>query len=85
MQEEDLTEQDCKSIVSHMVMVHESVRAASTRFQEQLRRYNYVTPKNYLDFIHNYRCCTTCLPVNECSLPDATALLCCIVASLPLS
>lgn len=23
--------------------------------QEELRRYNYVTPKNYLDFINNYK------------------------------
>ena len=38
-----------------MVMVHQSVRTFSTRFQEQLRRSNYVTPKNYLDFIYNYR------------------------------
>ena len=78
MQEEDLTEQDRKSIVSHMVMVHESVRAASTQFQDQLRRYNYVTPKNYLDFIHNYRCCTISLPVDECSILGADAKLCCI-------
>ena len=85
MQEEDLTEQDRKSIVSHMVMVHESVRAASTRFHEQLRRYNYVTPKNYLDFIHNYRCCTTCLPVAECSIPGVITKRCCVVASLPVS
>jgi len=29
--------------------------ACSGRFLEELRRYNYVTPKNYLDFINNYR------------------------------
>ena len=28
---------------------------AATRFAEELRRYYYVTPKNYLDFISNYR------------------------------
>lgn len=43
------------SIVEHMVMVHQSVRTFSARFLDQLRRYNYVTPKNYLDFIHNYK------------------------------
>ena len=43
------------SIVSHMVLVHQSVRTLSSKFLEQLRRYNYVTPKNYLDFIHNYK------------------------------
>jgi len=35
-------------IVEHMVLVHNSVRDFSARFAEQLRRYNYVTPKNYL-------------------------------------
>ena len=38
-----------------MVLVHQSVRNFSSKFLEQLRRYNYVTPKNYLDFIHNYK------------------------------
>ena len=28
---------------------------AATRFAEALRRYYYVTPKNYLDFISNYK------------------------------
>eukprot|EP00899_Mesostigma_viride_P018540 jgi/Mesvir1/26688/Mv20468-RA.1 len=43
------------AIVEHMVGVHESVRDFSTRFEHELRRHNYVTPKNYLDFISNYR------------------------------
>ena len=43
------------SIVAHMCMVHENVRDLSKRFQEQLRRYNYVTPKNYLDFVNTYK------------------------------
>jgi hypothetical protein len=34
-----------------MVGVHQSVRAYSTRFLEELRRHNYVTPKNYLDYV----------------------------------
>jgi len=42
-------------IVEHMVQVHQSVRKYSGLFLEELRRYNYVTPKNYLDFIHNYQ------------------------------
>uniref|UniRef100_A0A061RTL5 Dynein heavy chain 1, cytosolic n=1 Tax=Tetraselmis sp. GSL018 TaxID=582737 RepID=A0A061RTL5_9CHLO len=47
---------DCRAdIVDHFVLVHQSVRAASARYYEQLRRYNYVTPKNYLDFIANYK------------------------------
>lgn len=36
------------AIVEHMVMVHTNVREFSHKFQEQLRRSNYVTPKNYL-------------------------------------
>lgn len=54
-QEEALEGEVRSSIVSHMVVVHQSVRTFSARFQEQLRRSNYVTPKNYLDFIHNYK------------------------------
>ena len=42
-------------IVQHMVMVHNNVRSNSELFEAQLKRYNYVTPKNYLDFISNYR------------------------------
>lgn len=38
-----------------MVHVHTSVVTASHRFESELRRHNYVTPKNYLDFISNYR------------------------------
>jgi dynein heavy chain, axonemal len=55
LQEEDLSEQHRALIVAHMMMVHQSVRAFSTRFLEELRRANYVTPKSYLDFISNYR------------------------------
>lgn len=41
--------------LGHMVMVHLSVVSASKRFADELRRYNYVTPKNYLDYIANYK------------------------------
>jgi len=44
-----------QSILSHMVLVHQSVINASQQFEQELRRYNYVTPKNYLDYIRNYR------------------------------
>ena len=43
------------AILGHMVMVHQSVIASSIKFEQELRRRNYVTPKNYLDFISNYR------------------------------
>lgn len=55
LENEALPEAGRDNIVKHFVLVHQSVRAASTRFLEQLRRYNYVTPKNYLDFISNYK------------------------------
>lgn len=55
VQEEALEAAVRSSIVEHMVMVHQSVRTFSARFLDQLRRYNYVTPRNYLDFIHNYK------------------------------
>ena len=34
--------------------VHESVGVHSKLFLQKLRRVNYVTPKNYLDFIKTY-------------------------------
>ena len=55
LKEEDLPEKLRPQIVEHMVTVHQSVRQFSTRFLEELRRHNYVTPKNYLDFISNYK------------------------------
>jgi dynein heavy chain len=42
-------------VVEHMVNVHTSVMNASERFRTELRRNNYVTPKNYLDYIAGYR------------------------------
>lgn len=53
--EEVLPEKLRPQIVEHMVTVHQSVRTFSARFAEELRRHNYVTPKNYLDFINNYK------------------------------
>lgn len=35
-------------------MVHLDVVKSSKLFQQRLRRNNYVTPKNYLDFINSY-------------------------------
>lgn len=40
--------------MSHMVKVHLSVGDMSTLFQQKYRRYNFVTPKNYLDYISSY-------------------------------
>ena len=52
---EGFSKEHLESIVDHMVEVHQSVREKSARFQEELRRSNYVTPKNYLDFIATYK------------------------------
>uniref|UniRef100_A0A4X2JQB9 Dynein axonemal heavy chain 10 n=1 Tax=Vombatus ursinus TaxID=29139 RepID=A0A4X2JQB9_VOMUR len=43
-----------EDVVGHIVMVHESVGEFSKKFLQKLRRSNYVTPKNYLDFISTY-------------------------------
>lgn len=52
---EDLPDEQRANIVSHMVLVHQSVMVRSAAFLLELKRYNYVTPKNYLNFISNYR------------------------------
>ncbi|KAG8456021.1 hypothetical protein GDO86_001999 [Hymenochirus boettgeri] len=41
-------------VIGHVVMVHDSVGKFSKIFQQKLRRSNYVTPKNFLDFINTY-------------------------------
>ncbi|KAM5191717.1 dynein axonemal heavy chain 10 [Mantella aurantiaca] len=41
-------------VINHVVMVHDSVGKFSKKFQQKLRRSNYVTPKNFLDFINTY-------------------------------
>ncbi|XP_071339029.1 dynein axonemal heavy chain 10 [Trachinotus anak] len=41
-------------VIAHVCKVHTSVDDYSKLFQQKLRRSNYVTPKNYLDFITTY-------------------------------
>lgn len=43
-----------EAVISHVCMVHSTVGDYSKQFLQKLRRYNYVTPKNYLDFINTY-------------------------------
>ncbi|XP_067862341.1 dynein axonemal heavy chain 10 [Heptranchias perlo] len=43
-----------ENVIDHVVMVHGSVENFSLIFLQKLRRSNYVTPKNYLDFINTY-------------------------------
>lgn len=42
------------AVIAHICMVHSTVAEYSKLFLQKLRRYNYVTPKNYLDFINTY-------------------------------
>ena len=42
-------------IVGHLVFAHREVMKLASRFADELRRKYYVTPKNYLDFISNYK------------------------------
>lgn len=42
------------TVIAHVCMVHGSVGEYSKMFQQKLRRSNYVTPKNYLDFLSTY-------------------------------
>ncbi|XP_033076049.1 dynein heavy chain 10, axonemal [Trachypithecus francoisi] len=46
--------ENIENVVKHVVLVHQSVGHYSKQFLQKLRRSNYVTPKNYLDFIHSY-------------------------------
>lgn len=43
-----------EAVIAHVCMVHGSVGEYSKLFLQTLRRSNYVTPKNYLDFISTY-------------------------------
>eukprot|EP00062_Callorhinchus_milii_P021625 gi/632978548/ref/XP_007905975.1/ PREDICTED: dynein heavy chain 10, axonemal [Callorhinchus milii] len=43
-----------EEVIAHVVMVHDSVISFSLTFLQKLRRQNYVTPKNFLDFINTY-------------------------------
>ena len=53
--DEPLPEEHRASVVLHLVYTHQQVTLAATQFAIELRRFYYVTPKNYLDFINNYK------------------------------
>jgi dynein heavy chain len=50
-----LPEEHRRSIEAHLVVVHQEVMVYAKKFVTELRRYYYISPKNYLDFIGNYR------------------------------
>lgn len=49
-----IPEAHTEAVIDNVCMVHTSVGEYSKLFLQKLRRYNYVTPKNYLDFINTY-------------------------------
>jgi len=67
LQEEDISDELRDPITNHIVMVHLSVQRYSLRYEEEFRRRNYSTPKNYLDFIEAY----TKMMVNERKIMDS--------------
>jgi dynein heavy chain len=54
LKEDAIPAESKTAIVAHMVKVHLSVGDISAEFQQKYRRYNFVTPKNYLDYISTY-------------------------------
>ncbi|CBZ30501.1 putative dynein heavy chain [Leishmania mexicana MHOM/GT/2001/U1103] len=52
--EETLPDELRTPIVEHMVHVHLTADKLSSKYQNELKRHNYVTPKNYLSFLANY-------------------------------
>lgn len=55
LQDEQLPDELREPVVKHLVFTHQSIVEYSERFADEMRRYYYVTPANYLDFIANYR------------------------------
>ncbi len=44
-----------ESVANHMAYAHQCVTEASVRYMEAFRRYNYTTPKSYLELISLYK------------------------------
>ena len=55
LEEVELPEENREAITQHIVTVHSSVYDYSRDFEIQLKRKNFSTPKNYLDFLTSYR------------------------------
>ena len=53
-QNDKIPDEHRENVVNHVVFVHQSVATYSKAFLQKLRRVNYTTPKNYLDFINTY-------------------------------
>jgi len=55
LEDVDLPSEHRESIYEHIVKVHSSMKDYSDKFELMLKRKNYSTPKNYLDFLNNYK------------------------------
>lgn len=53
-QNDKIPDEHRENVVNHVVYVHQTVGVFSKTFLQKLRRVNYTTPKNYLDFINTY-------------------------------
>eukprot|EP01084_Bolivina_argentea_P313550 542985_1 len=51
----DIEDKHQENIIQHIVGVHLSVGKYSEQFELETRRKNHITPKNYLDFLLNYK------------------------------
>ena len=49
-----IPENHMQNVIQHVVYVHKVVEDASVDYLTKLRRTNFVTPKNYLDFATSY-------------------------------
>ena len=54
LKDTELPSDNRTEIVNHIVNVHLSVQEYSTEFEAKLKRKNFATPKNYLDFLKTY-------------------------------
>lgn len=54
LQNDKIPDEYRETVVDHVVFVHQTVGKFSVSFLHKLRRVNYTTPKNYLDFINTY-------------------------------
>lgn len=54
LKDEDFDDDLRTPITDHIVQVHLSVQDYSLKYEEEFKRRNYSTPKNYLDFISSY-------------------------------
>ncbi|KAL8020331.1 putative AAA+ ATPase domain, dynein heavy chain region D6 P-loop domain-containing protein [Plasmopara halstedii] len=55
LSQENLPEESREDVTNHLVYAHLRVVRVAQQFGDELRRHYYVTPKNYLDFLSNYR------------------------------